>query len=140
MAGTVPVTVRLRVPRDVASLALVRGIADQTLRAAGVTADCRYDIASALTEACGNAVRHATTARDYGVTVTVTGKVCTVEVADEGVGFTATGAPVRPSPSAPTGRGLYLIAQLADHVEVDAVPGGGTTVRFVKKLSLVTGH
>jgi len=135
MPGTVPVTVTLRLPCDVASLPLVRGIAEQTLNAVGVAPDSRYDIAAALTEACGNAIRHAT-ARDYAVMLAVTGEACTVEVSDEGVGFAATGTPAQPSPNALTGRGLYIIGQLADHVEVDATPGRGTRVRFVKKLTL----
>ncbi|GFJ83512.1 hypothetical protein Phou_076920 [Phytohabitans houttuyneae] len=61
--------------------------------------DFRYDITAALTEACGNAIRHAGTAGDYGVALMVTGETCTVEVSDEGVGFTATGTPVQPSPA-----------------------------------------
>lgn len=135
MPGMVPVTVTLRLPRDVASLSLVRRVVDQALSTAGVAADGRYDITTALTEACGNAIRHAARARDYGVTVTVTGQRCTVEVSDEGAGFTAAGIPVQPPPGSLAGRGLYLIARLADHVEVEAAPGRGTTIRFVKKVS-----
>lgn len=138
MQGMVPMTVSMRLPRDVASLPLVRGVVDRTLSAAGVSEDFRYDITAALTEACGNAIRHAGTAGDYGVALMVTGETCTVEVSDEGVGFTATGTPVQPSPGALAGRGLYLIAQLVDHVEVDAAAGRGTTIRFVKNVSPAT--
>lgn len=125
----------LRLPRDVAGLALVRGLADRFLTGCGATGDCREDVVAGLVEACGNAIRHARKAEEYGVMLTVEGGTCVVEVSDEGVGFAVYGSPGLPAPHALSGRGLYLIEQLADWLEVDSHPGQGTTVRFAKSLA-----
>ena len=58
-----------------------------------------------------------------------------VEVVDGGMGFTMSGPPGQPPPNAISGRGLYMIDQLADWLEVDSQPGEGTTVRFAKSLA-----
>jgi serine/threonine-protein kinase RsbW len=125
----------LRLPRDVSGLALVRGVADRFLAGCGATGDCREDLVAGLVEACGNAIRHARKADEYAVVLTVAGGTCVVEVVDEGTGFAVSGSPSRPAPDAVSGRGLYLIEQLADWLEVDSSPGQGTTVRFAKSLA-----
>jgi serine/threonine-protein kinase RsbW len=109
-------------------------IIDQVLAAYGATAECRQDIAVALGEACGNAIRHARTSDEYTVTVGIADGVCQCEVTDTGPGFVVNGPPTLPAGNAPSGRGLYLIAQFADNLEVDSHPGRGTTVRFAKQL------
>jgi serine/threonine-protein kinase RsbW len=127
-------SVTLRLPRDTAGLQLVRMITDQALAAHGAAAECRQDIAVALAEACGNAIRHARTSDEYTVTVGIADGVCQFEVTDTGPGFVVAGPPTLPAGNAPSGRGLYLIAQFADRFEVDSHPGRGTTVRFAKQL------
>jgi serine/threonine-protein kinase RsbW len=127
--------VRLRLPRDPNALHLVRAVTDPVLAAGGADADGRHDMAAALTEACGNAIRHAHTTDSYEVAVSVEDGLCTAEVIDQGVGFHHDGPPAQPPPNAASGRGLYLIAQLADWLEVDSFPGRGTTIRFVKRLT-----
>lgn len=119
---------------DTAGLQLVRAITDQALAAYGATAECRQDIAVALGEACGNAIRHAWTSDEYAVTVGIADGVCLFEVTDAGPGFVVDGPPTLPAGTTPSGRGLYLIAQFADRFEVDSHPGRGTTVRGAKQL------
>jgi len=129
------VRVCLRLPRDANALHLVRAVTDPVLAAGGADADGRNDMAAALTEACGNAIQHARTTDSYEVALSVEDGLCTAEVIDEGVGFHHDGPPTAPPASASSGRGLYLIAQLADWLEVDSRPGRGTTIRFVKRLT-----
>jgi serine/threonine-protein kinase RsbW len=138
MRADAPVSIRMRLPRDVTSLRLARAVTDEALAACGAGADSRQDVAIALTEACTNAVRHATAAKGFEVNLHVEDGVCTVEVVDQGNGFVLDDQPVLPPANTIRGRGLYLIAQLADHVEVDTQPGGGTKVRFVKQLQPAT--
>lgn len=52
MAAVSSVSVSLRLPRDVTGLSLVRAVANQVLTAGAVSADCRYDTTTAVTEAC----------------------------------------------------------------------------------------
>jgi serine/threonine-protein kinase RsbW len=130
----VQASMTLCLPRDVAGLQLVRSITDQALAAYGVTAECRQDIAVALGEACGNAIRHARTSDEYQVTVGIADGTCLFEVTDSGPGFVVEGPPTQPPGNAPSGRGLYLIAQFADRFDVDSRPGRGTRVRFAKRL------
>lgn len=135
MRADAPVSITMRLPRDVASLRLVRAVAAEALAAWGAAEHCRHDVAVALTEACTNVSRHAEQAKSFEVSVTVTTDgVCTVEVTDQGNGFVLNGQPVLPPATTLRGRGLYLIAQLAEQVEVDSQPGKGTKVRFVKRL------
>ncbi|WP_173067754.1 ATP-binding protein [Phytohabitans houttuyneae] len=129
------VQMSLRLPRDVHGLALVRAVADRFLTACGASGDCRQDLIAGLVEACGNAIRHALKVDEYTVMLTVDGESCVVEVSDEGLGFAMHGPPGAPPPTAVSGRGLYMIDQLADWLQVDSQPGRGTTVRFAKSLA-----
>ena len=70
----------------------------------------------ALHEAMVNAHRHAGGVRR--ATAAVDGPAVVVEVADAGPGFRVPESPKMPDVSGETGRGLYLIRRLADHVEV----------------------
>jgi len=130
----VRLSMTLRLPRDVAGLHLVRAVTDPVLAGCGVTPACRHDIAVALTEACGNAVVHAESVDEYQMSIKVADGLCVVEVSDAGIGFEWDGRPSRPSLTAVSGRGLYIISQYTDHLHVDTLPGRRTTVRFIKKL------
>jgi serine/threonine-protein kinase RsbW len=137
-AAGIQVSLALRLPRDVAGLKLVRAVTDPMLAAFGVTAACRQDIAVALVEACGNAIRHASYTDEYHVTMTVSDGMCAFEVTDSGVGFLVNAPPIATPADAVSGRGLFVIAQLADRFEVDSQPGRGTTIRVTKGLDFTT--
>ena len=53
------VKVVLYLPRDAASVPVSRQVLDGCLQTLGVTPDTRADIASALSEACANVIKHA---------------------------------------------------------------------------------
>jgi len=83
----------------------------------------------AVHEAMVNAQRHG-----GGVTraaAAVDGRTAVVEVADRGRGFDLPSSPAMPDASAETGRGLYLITQLADAANVER---SGEEVCFVLRF------
>lgn len=80
----------------------------------------------------------------YRVTAYLDGEKCRIEVSDSGPGFPSRrmprpsaqqhGSQPYPSLGAESGRGLCLIAQLADHVHFRNRPGHGAVVSFDKVL------
>lgn len=130
----------LHLRREAASVPLARRLLLGTMETAGVDPDISFDLSVALSEACANAVEHGGR-RDvpdeteaYYVTAYLDGDRCRIEVSDSGPGFpAATVARRRPS-LAESGRGLHLIAELADHVRFRNQPGRGAVVSFDKML------
>ncbi|HZQ04743.1 MAG TPA: ATP-binding protein [Gaiellaceae bacterium] len=110
------------------SLARVQELADEELS----------DLKLALTEACTNAVRHAYADGDGVVEIDyrLYPDRIVVEVSDSGGGF----SPPETSESEEDlltegGLGIAIIRALADELEIGDRPGGGSTLRFVKRLS-----
>ncbi|WP_328398929.1 ATP-binding protein [Streptomyces sp. NBC_00390] len=141
----------LHLRREAASVPLARRLLLGTMETAGVDPDVSYDLSVALSEACANAVEHGGdlhsggASQAYRVTAYLDGEKCRIEVADSGPGFPAPGpgSAVRrgavpgaavPAVTAESGRGLCLIEQLADHVQVSNRPGHGVVVCFDKIL------
>jgi serine/threonine-protein kinase RsbW len=124
----------LSLPRDAASVRVIRSILSSAMHALGLDNECRWDLELALTEACTNVVRHAAGADEYEVSVTIDEKVCAIDVVDTGHGYDAAALHALPSPTAEQGRGLMLIRALADRMQM--VPGSprGTIMRFEKTL------
>ncbi|MCX5196340.1 ATP-binding protein [Streptomyces sp. NBC_00249] len=135
----------LHLRREAASVPLARRLLLGTMETAGVDPDISFDLSVALSEACANAVEHGGRAATppggpgpdteaYHVTAYLDGNRCRIEVTDSGPGFPpATVARHRPS-LAEHGRGLHLIAELADHVRFRNRPGRGAVVSFDKVL------
>lgn len=134
----------LHLRREAASVPLARRLLMGTMETAGVDPDISYDLSVALSEACANAVEHGgessegQSAEAFRVTAYLDGEKCRIEVTDSGPGFPSgrRRAPIRPAPSdAEHGRGLCLIEELADHVQIGNKPGrGGAVVSFDKIL------
>ncbi|MFE3579608.1 ATP-binding protein [Streptomyces vinaceus] len=144
----------LHLRREAASVPLARRLLLGTMETAGVDPDISFDLSVALSEACANAVEHGGPAAEaaaesvpqacaeYRVTAYLDGDRCRIEVTDSGPGFpAATVAGRRPLPAGPSepsesehGRGLWLIAELADHVRLRNRPGRGAVVSFDKIL------
>jgi serine/threonine-protein kinase RsbW len=130
----------LHLRREAASVPLARRLLLGTMETAGVDPDVSYDLSLALSEACANAVEHGgesgpqDSSAAYRVTAYLDGEKCRIEVTDSGPGF----PPVRPARPAPVeaenGRGLCLIRELADHVQIGNKPGRGAVVSFDKIL------
>ena len=109
-------------------------------RAGNVEEEVLADLRLAVTEAAGNAVRHAYDGGAGDVTVTFTltdaGRI-EVVVEDDGPGFDhSTVASWTPHSLGEEGMGLAIIQAVADEVEIGSRPGGtGTRLRFSRALA-----
>jgi serine phosphatase RsbU (regulator of sigma subunit)/anti-sigma regulatory factor (Ser/Thr protein kinase) len=94
------------------------------------------DVVLSVEEACTNAIRHSGTEEDVEVSLAFEGEELAVLVRDRGHGFDLRQyrPDEVPDPFASGGRGLFLISQLMD--EVDLRIHGGVEVRMRKRGSL----
>ena len=134
-------TVRLTMPAKPEYLILVRlalaGIARQVPMSESVLADLKL----AVTEVCGNAVRHAYGDEPGGVRIVfdVSPETIDVTVEDDGQGVDLEELPdtihVGEEP-VEAGMGFAIIRAVVDDLSVDGRPGAsGTVVRLRKRLS-----
>ncbi|MEU7001859.1 ATP-binding protein [Nonomuraea sp. NPDC046570] len=131
-------TISLRLPRDAASVPMIRQMFDGTLRSLGVVAPIRDDIELMLSEACSNVIRHAGRSEEYTVTAGVYDDRCVIKVVDTGAGFDPQ-AVGEPGPTAEGGRGLQIMRALADDVHFTNRREHGVVVCLEKKLRFVAG-
>jgi len=134
--------IRLTIPAKAEYITLGRlaltGIA--RLRAEPLSQEVVGDLKLALTEACTNSVRHAY--RDGGGLVEILYELhadrLVVEVSDAGAGFEPADARVAVSAAdelSEGGLGIAIIEALSDELEIGEGQGGGSRLRFVKRLS-----
>lgn len=84
-------------------------------------------------EACNNAILHSNCG-SYVVKVEIDTDVCTVTVADDGVGFNVPEQLVMPEPDSVGYRGLALMDALVDDVDISS-SSQGTTVVLRQRIS-----
>jgi serine/threonine-protein kinase RsbW len=134
--------IRLTIPAKAEYITLGRlaltGIA--RLRAEPVPQEVLGDLKLALTEACTNSVRHAygDTEGTVEITYELHADRLVVEVTDEGAGFEPPvdkAAPLTEDELAEGGLGIAIIEALADELEIRRTPAGGSSLRFIKRLS-----
>lgn len=131
----VGLNLELVLPRDSATVPLVRHILKYTLVEFGVAAACVSDVELAVTEACANVVEHAIGEDDeYEIRTSVDGEVLEIRVIDTGHGFDALATGDRPADDSEGGRGLLLMRALMDRIHFESKPEQGTVVHLVKKL------
>ena len=135
----------LHLPRDAVSVPVGRQVLDSCLETLGVDPDTRADIALALSEACANVIQHAGPGEEYEVQVSARNRRCTIEVVNAGSGNGepspggfAIGDELPPA-TAEHGRGLRIIAAVADNLQLTGDGRQGTTVHFEKTLQWVPG-
>jgi len=132
----VRITLTLSLPRDSATLPVVRHIAGCALKELGVETEAIEDVELALTEASANVVRHSGAGDEYEVHLVIEDNLCEIRIVDTGHGFDSSVAATMAGPSAEQGRGLALITALVDSVHFESRPQAGTIVHLVKDLSL----
>ena len=136
--------VRLTMPARAEYLILARLALAGIAREVAMSADTLADLKLAVTEACGNAVRHAypVDGADGVGTVHVVYEVgpesIEITVEDEGSGVTLEALPADPladDDPAESGMGLAIIRAVTDELVVEDRPRGrGTLVRMRKSL------
>ncbi len=129
------INLELQLPRDEASIPVVRHLCRNALRGMGVDPECGDDIEVALSEACTNALKHSVPGADYEVHVSLNDRQCVITVVDTGHGFD--GRSAESDPAAEHGRGVELMRALVDRVEFNSNPEAGTVVRLEKDLVLL---
>ena len=135
--------VRLSFPAKADYLLLARLTLSGIARELPVGDELLADLKLALTEACGNAVRHAYVGTDVGdvsVVFTIDGRRLLMTVTDRGEGIRAPDMPHVDAevPALPleSGMGMPIIRAIVDELAVESGPEGrGTLVRMVKYLS-----
>ncbi|HVL63584.1 MAG TPA: ATP-binding protein [Actinomycetota bacterium] len=134
-------TFTLCLPRDEASVPFVRHMCRSSLDRLGVGRDCASDIEIAVSEACTNVLRHAETTDDgYEVQVSIDETDCTISVIDTGGDVDVDAIPVgEASPTAESGRGVYLMKALVDDLRFVSDRTSGTVVRLRKSLEVEPG-
>src|SRR5438309_10146222 len=83
----VQMTISLTLPRDEATVAVVRHIVRASLEELGVQRGCVSDIEIAMSEASTNVLRHADHGDAYEVTCELSEATCVVRIVDRGRGF-----------------------------------------------------
>lgn len=131
------ITFALCLPREGASVPIVRHLTKQGLLHLGVTDRCADDVELAITEACTNVLKHVRSEQDrYDVEVEINDTTCTIRVIDGGAGFDLSSAERMEPNLSESGRGIHLMSTLVDRLSFASADGGGTTVQLQKLLEL----
>lgn len=130
-------SVSLSFPAEAEYVALGRVVLEGLERARKIEAGVVADLKLAVTEACGNVVKHAYDGEAGLVEVRfeVAEAEVVVEVVDAGRGFDLDSVGSPESLLAEEGRGLAIIGTVAEDLEVRRGPDGrGACVRFRRRL------
>lgn len=132
--------VRLSFPAKPDYLLLARLALSGLAREVSMSEEVLADLKLAVTEACGNAVRHAYPGGERGdvtVSYVVSKSVLEMIVEDQGTGLEGRGIADEPV-SAPveSGMGISIIRAIVDDLDIHAgADGRGTVVRMSKRLA-----
>ena len=132
-------TTELSLPSRIDTVATAAAAVAEFVSRSGITEDAAFGIDMAVREAVTNAVVHGNR-RDENKTVEVTIKsspdAVEISVHDQGAGFNPEAVP---DPTAEenilkaSGRGIFFMRSFMDEVDWLIRPGGGTTVRMLKR-------
>lgn len=132
-------TTELSLPSRIDTVATAAAAVAEFLNRSGISEEAAFGIDMAVREAVTNAVLHGNR-QDESKTVDVTLKsspdAVEISVHDQGAGFNPDEVP---DPTAAenilksSGRGIFFMRTFMDEVDWSIRPGGGTTVRMVKR-------
>ena len=132
-------TTELSLPSRIETVATAAALVADFVSRSGITEDAAFGIDMAVREAVTNAVVHGNR-QDENKTVDVTLKsspdAVEISVHDQGAGFNPEDVP---DPTAEenilkaSGRGIFFMRSFMDEVNWLIRPGGGTTVRMLKR-------
>jgi serine/threonine-protein kinase RsbW len=130
--------VHLRIPARAEYITLGRLALTGLSRLRALSDETLADLKLALTEACSNSVRHAYRDGRAGVVdidYNLQPGYLAIEVSDDGPGFDYLEVDgEETSELSEGGLGLAIIRSLSDEFELGSRNGGGSRLRFVKKL------
>lgn len=133
------IQIALRLPRDGATVPVVRHLCGLALEKMGTTAECVGDVKVVLSEACTNVLQHAQDGDQYEVEVDIEPDCCRIRIVDSGPGIDGVQSDGKRTSSgdavAERGRGVPLIEALVDRLDFENKPGVGMVVHVEKQLS-----
>jgi serine/threonine-protein kinase RsbW len=133
-------TTRLVLPSHIEAVGDAAAAATDFVQGCGIGEEAAFAIVMGVREAVTNAMVHGNQedeTKSVEVIFNCLGNAVEIEVRDQGEGFDPTSVP---DPTDPvnilktSGRGIFLMRSFMDEIEWSARPGGGTTVRMVKKF------
>ncbi len=125
--------IRLKIPCREEFAAIVRLQAEAIARRVWFSEDEIYDIITAVGEVCDNAIEHGKSEMGIDVQYLMTLEEFSVEVQDYGCGFDPSGRGEEvPDLYNERGRGIFLMKNLMDRVEIDSVADRGTRIVMAK--------
>jgi len=128
-------TATLSLPRQPSSVARARQVLDTLLSLSDASADRRDLLSLLITEACANAVLHSQPRSPIAVSITVDTARCVIEVGNRGENLHRSHLTTDPpDPLAGSGRGLPLIAAIADSATLVDTQPGQVLLRITKDL------
>jgi serine/threonine-protein kinase RsbW len=131
------VTFRLSLPREAASVPVVRRLCRCSFRSLGIDEDCSHDLELVVTEACTNVLKHASGNDQYEVEVRTSGEACDIQVSDKGGGFDhGLHGLGQANVSDEGGRGIHLMRVLVDRLQFVSAQDSGTMVHLNKRVAL----
>jgi anti-sigma regulatory factor (Ser/Thr protein kinase) len=126
----------LTLPRDEQTVPVARHIVRNAMDQVGVDETCVYDVELALSEACTNVLLHSGPGDQYVVRLDLEDRLGLIRVIDVGHGFDSVRLRSEdPRLEAERGRGLGLMQDLVDRVDLTSRPEAGTIVTLEKALS-----
>jgi serine/threonine-protein kinase RsbW len=125
----------LSLPQQPASVTRARNVLNTLLNVTEVSDECRGQLAVLISEACTNAIMHAPAGGSVDITITIDDHMCVLEVGNPGTNHNGTALPTElPDPLTVSGRGLPLIAALADTAAFIHAQPGRVLLRITKQL------
>jgi serine/threonine-protein kinase RsbW len=130
-------SVRLTIPAKPEYITLCRLALTGLSRLRPLEDETLADLKLALTEACTNSIKHAYDHDEGTVEITyeLSGDLLTIEVSDEGRGFEHEPGGDDSDELSEGGLGIAIIQAVADEFEVGPREGGGSRLRFAKRLA-----
>ncbi len=129
----------IAIPSDQEFLSDIDMFIEGTLRGLGISESIVADIAISVSELVNNAIIHGNKyARDKSVTVKLAHNAgsLTISVTDQGTGFDVGHVPdplAQENLLKEVGRGIFIVRQLMDNVDITATPQG-TTIAITKSI------
>jgi serine/threonine-protein kinase RsbW len=135
------VAMTMSLPRQPASVTRARNVLTTLLGLTDATEESADQLAVLVTEACANAVTHATGDSTIDLAITIDDRQCTVDVGNAGTNRHQGRIPADPpDPLTTGGRGLPLIAALADTAAFISTQPGHVLLRITKQLTPMGTH
>lgn len=131
--------IKLSIPSKPEYVSVVRLTISAIANRCGFNIEDIEDIKVAVGEACTNAIIHAESDKEKEIAIDcrVSQQGVEIVIVDNGVGFDykKLDLPDLRNPKE-SGLGIFIIKSLMDEVEFSCLPGGGTSIKMLKKRSV----